>query len=608
MLTLPYTSRDYTTIFNGIKEIIQTLEPKADVDFDKANVESIIAKIMSGCVDSLSYNQDANILEAFPSTARDPRAVFDLLSIVGYTPKTARSCHLNLTLWNPSFTGSVTYKPFNSILLDNKTFYCPDEFKCTNGISVTTDWYQGILCSPDKRPQNTGETGTIIDDYYPNLSVNVIKNNQYKLPESHINIDSRTIRIYTEDGIKLSYVENPYMTNITKSSFSILPSVNTNGYSLVFSKDISSGNSGDNLYYFYVISEGYNIGANVIPDFIGLSIDGVKPSFSYNYSVEASHAPETAQEARENIVYEFGWRDTPKTIITTYDAERAVLQNYNIISAVCVKDGNNYSKCNPDKFDIQIFCKVNEDTELKLSTAVADSLKARLHTHFNKFKALPLEFKFHIDNIITETDENVTELYYWYPVVTIYLKEQVNSQEAGAILDEVYQTLFDKFSTKNINYNQVPRIVDVIDAIQNASDMILYLDINGIKYVDSKGNEVSKEDITCIYSQEITSTTEDYDITLETKNETRCIMYHTVKIFNSENELVAYDSGDGNIISNGVYLDGNGIIDYVTGALKFKLNSIIESSLYVSYQLETPTFCEFVNKDGAIKIALESLT
>ena len=173
MLTLPYTSRDYTTIFNGIKEIIQTLEPKADVDFDKANVESIIAKIMSGCVDSLSYNQDANILEAFPSTARDPRAVFDLLSIVGYTPKTARSCHLNLTLWNPSFTGSVTYKPFNSILLDNKTFYCPDEFKCTNGISVTTDWYQGILYSPDKRPQNTGETGTIIDDYYPNLSVNV---------------------------------------------------------------------------------------------------------------------------------------------------------------------------------------------------------------------------------------------------------------------------------------------------------------------------------------------------------------------------------------------------------------------------------------------------
>ena len=67
MLTLPYTSRDYTTIFNGIKEIIQTLEPKADVDFNKANVESIIAKIMSGCVDSLSYNQDANILEAFPS-------------------------------------------------------------------------------------------------------------------------------------------------------------------------------------------------------------------------------------------------------------------------------------------------------------------------------------------------------------------------------------------------------------------------------------------------------------------------------------------------------------------------------------------------------------
>lgn len=33
---------------------------------------------------------------------------------------------------------------------------------------------------------------------------------------------------------------------------------------------------------------------------------------------------ETANEARENIVYEFGWRDTPKAIVTKYDAERAV--------------------------------------------------------------------------------------------------------------------------------------------------------------------------------------------------------------------------------------------------------------------------------------------
>ena len=76
MLTLPYTSRDYEAIFEGIKEIIQTIEPKADVELDRANVESIIARIISGCVDTLSYNQDSNILEAFPSTAKNPRSVF----------------------------------------------------------------------------------------------------------------------------------------------------------------------------------------------------------------------------------------------------------------------------------------------------------------------------------------------------------------------------------------------------------------------------------------------------------------------------------------------------------------------------------------------------
>ena len=87
MITIPYTDRDYKAVFEGIKTIMQTIEPRVDVSIDSANVESIIARVIAGCVDTLSYNQDANILETFPSTARNPRSIFDLLSIVGYTPK-----------------------------------------------------------------------------------------------------------------------------------------------------------------------------------------------------------------------------------------------------------------------------------------------------------------------------------------------------------------------------------------------------------------------------------------------------------------------------------------------------------------------------------------
>ena len=48
MITLPFTSRDYNAIFDSIKEIITSIEPRAEVSLDKANVESIIAKVIAG--------------------------------------------------------------------------------------------------------------------------------------------------------------------------------------------------------------------------------------------------------------------------------------------------------------------------------------------------------------------------------------------------------------------------------------------------------------------------------------------------------------------------------------------------------------------------------
>lgn len=619
MLTLPYTSRDYESIFNGIKEIMQTIEPKIDVNADKANVETIIAKIIAGCVDTLSYNQDANILEAFPSTSRDARAVFDLLSIVGYTPKTARCCHLIMTLWNPSYIGERTYMPYSSISVDNKTFYCPDEFSCAPGMTTTVNWYQGALKSPDVRNNIKSETVTsFVDNYYPNLSINVIKNRLYKLPEEHTKIDSETIRIYTEDGTKLIYVENPYLTNITKSSFSIMPSVNKSGYSFMFSEDVAGGGLGENFYYFYLISEGYDVGNNIVPDFSGLAYDKEVPSFSQTYEAEAHKEPETADEARNNVVYEFGWRDTPKAIITKYDAERAVLQNFKYIAAVDVRDGNDYSKCDPKLFDIRVFCKVNEDYEQRMSLATADGIINRLQTHFNKFKMLPLNFTFRIDDIVLDIDaENydVTQLYYWYPDITIYLKEQVDSQGAAAILNAVNEALFERYKTTNVGFNEVPRIVDILDTVQNASDMVLYLDVDGLYFIDSKGMEATKEDITCTFNEYIESQGEednvDYTYIMNTKEGTRRIMFNTVKIVNSFNEVIAYDNGDGVLMASGSYLDGVGSVDYETGKVTFKLKAPLAegNELRIYYRQETPCYCEYINLDTkqGIKIALESL-
>lgn len=609
MLTLPYLDRDYVSAFNSIKEIFKTLEPKVEIDFEQANVETIITKILASCVDSLSYNQDANILEAFPSTARDARSIFDLLSIVGYTPKTARCCKVFLTLWNPSFLGTKTYQPFSRISIDGRVFYTPDEFSCTQGVTTNTEWYQGTLISPDVREnQNEFPNDNFINKYYPNLGVNTIKQNLYNLPPNHINIDSRTLRVYTSEGRKLKYVENPYLTYITPASYSLLPTVNSTGYSIIFSEDVSNGVVADNLYYFYVISEGYNIVNNAIPNFN--TLDDPAPNFSYNYNLELSKKSETASEARKNIVYEFGWRDTPKAIITKYDAERAVLQNTSFVAAVDVRDGNDYSFCNPDLMDVQIFVKLNEEAEQRLSKGTAIGYKNRILSHLNKFKMLPLSYEVHIDNVQTVENEKVTEMYYWYPNVTIYLKKQVDSKEASSILAEVYNALFERYKYDNVDFNEIPRTVDIIETIQNASDVILYLDIDGVVYVDENGKKVDKELITCSYTEILTVTSNpDYNITLNTLNGTRNIQYHTVKIIDMNNNIIGFDNGDGAIVSQTGYLGEVGSINYETGELSFKLGiQAVGSEIYISYKQETPTYCKFTNNGPQnIRIALESI-
>lgn len=633
-MVIPLTTRDYSSTFEDVKDLIKKIEPRAEVDQNKANVESIIAKIVAGCIDTLSYNQDANILEAFPSTAIGSRAAFDLLSIVGYTPKTARACHLKMTLWDPSHLESVIYKPFSKITVESLDFYSPDAFECAKGVVTNTDWYQGTLVSPNQRPNTIDEpiiSDSFIDYYYPNLTASVITNCVYQLPTEHISIDSKTIRIYTDEGKALTYVENPYMTNITKSSFSIYPTVNSEGYTLRFSPDVASGAVSENLYYFYILTDESNVTSNSLPDFSELTGDK-NLTFSYNYIAEMYVRPETAADARENIVYEFGWRDTPKAIVTKYDAERAVLQN-DYIAAVCVRDGNDYSKADASKLNVHIFLKLTEEAELSLNVDNAISYKNKLITQLSKFKILPLMLFIHIDDVVTNynpsndyifaepdnrvqpegQEEPVTTIYGWYPDITVYLKEQVTGQEAGAILYQINEALFERYAYKNVNFNEVPRVVDIIDTVQNSNDMILYLDIDGVFYQNMKTNEtVKKEEVTRSFKTAIEANSDventEYTIKLDTLNGKDNIMFHSVKIVDANNVVIGVDNGDGVIMSSTGYLAEYGTVDYKTGELKIKLSYPPNGKeFYVYHKTEQPTFCKFINMPGNIKVALESI-
>ena len=230
------------------------------------------------------------------------------------------------------------------------------------------------LIAPNLR-ENYVSSENHLDKYYPNLSTSVIKDDIYILPANHDRIDSRTIRIYTADNRKLNYVENPYSVYTKTMSFSLLPTVNSTGYSLVFSRDISSGTISESLYYFYIQSEGYDIANNSTPDFSTLG-SGIQ--FAYSYAQESSQNAETADEARKRIATEFDYRDAPKAIITAYDAERAILQLIDIVAAVCVKDVNNYTQSVANTYHAFIKTTETAENNIAMSANYAQTYKEQI--------------------------------------------------------------------------------------------------------------------------------------------------------------------------------------------------------------------------------------
>ena len=194
-----------------------------------------------------------------------------------------------------------------------------------------------------------------------------------------------------------------------------------------------------------------------------------------------------------------------------------------------------------------------------------------------------MTIKLHIDDIVEtyideETNEEITEpatdIYFWYPNVTLYLKKQVDAQEAGSILTSVYNALYDKYSYTNVGFNEIPKVTDVISTIQNASNFISYIDYDGIILEDKTGISVIKQEITRSYTKDVEITADaTYTIDLGVGNYGN-IQYNTVKIVDSNNNVIGYDNGNESILSQNNYLASPGTIDYTTGEITLEFATL----------------------------------
>lgn len=624
---LSYTGRDYSQIFKGIANIAETIDPRVSISEDRGNPETILTKMISASADMLSYNLDRLILECFPSTVTQRPSAMDIFSIIGYVMHRYRSAEVEARLYNKDTEQDLIIYPFQTFTTDNGINYCNLEVVDLPGnqnfsnVPTKVRLVEGQPVTPPLKKTKPSPLVHWTDMYEYNLNIEYIVDGKLKM--SDLNFDPETIYIRDENNQEWTYIKNPFMVNANSSQFSVLEDVT--GVYLVFSKNIYTGFS-NNLKMFYLNSSGDE--GMILEDrldFSGVAYGSAPPHSEFYVDLMVSHRKstegfglETASMARENSAMEFGFRQSTNSLITSYDFERAVSQ-LSFVSAVRADDQNSIHNVK-DKFSGHLFVILNEDQESILTENTAISFISQIRSHIlREYKLLPLELDIHIDDqpVTTDPEETLTKIYTWHPDVTIYTRRSIDTTEGAEILNEVNKALTERYKNLNVDFNEVPLIRDIIDKIENAHELIEYLDIDGyeIKTSSKELNYVPKtatrSDVTCKYQEtiEIDKSQFMYDMKLTTEDslgEPRNIQFHSFHVMTENNELIAKDNGDGLIISDANYLVSPGTIDYKTGDIKFTLNvQPPGSEIYITYNHETPTFCKFRGINDKVKIGRE---
>lgn len=626
---LSYTSRDYSEVFSELARIAESIDERVVISEDRGNPETIITKLLSAASDMLSYNLDRTVLECFPSTVTQRYSAMDIFSVIGYIMHRRVSSRANLEIYNRTISKDLVILPYEVFSTANGINFCnlgiidiPGNQSATS-IPVRVEVVQGNPVKPNELEDWSFPLNHWTDKYDYNLSVNNIVDGKLKMED--LDFDPTTIYIRDENKQEWTYIENPFMVNTNSSQFSVLE--DPTGVYLVFSKNIYSGQS-NNLKMFYLTSSGKD--GQILENrlgFSGVAYNVAPPYEAYRPELTITHEKssegfdiETPSMAREGSAVEFGFRQSTNSLITGYDFERAVAQ-LSFVAAVKAVDQNSFSVGLADKFSGHIFVILNEDQESKLSEYTAISFINQVNSHIvRNFKLLPLELNIHIDDQLVATDPNevVTKIYTWYPDITIYTRRTIYLSEATEILDKVNKALLERYQNRNVDFNELPLIRDIIDTVQNAHELIEYLDIDGFKIMTSSREpgyvpqKATKRDVTCKFQEAYDinpAGSLTYDLTLDTEDslgEHRNIQYHSVKITTEDNALIAKDNGDGLIISDTDYLIEPGTIDYKTGKVDFTLNGYPRGTqIYVEYRHETPTFCKFRGITDRVKIGKE---
>lgn len=510
MLTSPnlnYTSRDFTSIYNELKDSIPFLTKEWEAK-DENDPGIVLLKAMSMIGDMLSYNQDKQALEAFPRTVLQRANAQQIFRLIGYKMHWWRSAIVEARFTNANtfpiminrynlFTtgdGKVTYTNLKELAIPAGSY----------GVdSYSAELIQGTPITPS-RNGNAKPTDYNADwhsNYDYNITIDNVVNNRIYFKYS--NIDENSITLIDND-------ETPFAIN----EWTLVKNINLNEtMNKVFEFDIDEEGtpfiqfpSYWNTKYvitkfklFFVLSNGKNgeieentlekISANncyIEQDNIDVStalnqVDIFNTASTYGYN------PETCTEARQESEK---YQNTIDTLVILKDFEKACRRIDSVANVIATDIQTDPNKSEMSNYQINLWIVRKDDYNqlgknyiYATETQNDDELfKENVIGELKSYKLMPYDVNVNLEKMIDWIDWSVTG--------QIFLRKPINADQNYDLMVRINNNLKNRFNTQTIDFNEAVNYMDVIECIMKTDKNIWHVDLDtaAIEYSKVKRN------------------------------------------------------------------------------------------------------------------------
>ena len=286
-MNLPYSRRDYDSIFNWLKTKASELSEERWTDFSEGDIGTVMLHLMSYLADMNNYSIDVTTNELFLDTAVERSSIMSILSLIGYKPRHYESAYVYVDIQDETNENMVLLPEYTAFTNEEGNIvYTTLEAQAINGKSGQVLCYEGVRKQMNYSISSIDSQGRIfLPDY--NVGTNTVS--------LIISTVSMVEKIKCVEDVRYNSGDMCFSVHVTQDGavYIQLPA---------YWKDVIDNSSSITVNYLICSGVEGRIGSNVLSKVYGTSTkySSSKIMVGNPLPSEGGYDPETVDELKVN--------------------------------------------------------------------------------------------------------------------------------------------------------------------------------------------------------------------------------------------------------------------------------------------------------------------